>query len=78
MLLGTIRQTTSFAMSIDQSDVIDFISTTPEGKGVLTITDHLSWDMDFHLELLQDKINRYLQFIESGQIYEEYPQANNS
>ena len=28
-------------MSIEQKDIIDFISTSPDGKIVLTISDHL-------------------------------------
>lgn len=62
-------------MSVNQTDTIDFISTTPDGKVVLTISDHHSWDETWHLPLLQEKINAYLQFIESGQILEDYPKA---
>jgi hypothetical protein len=62
-------------MSIDQTNKIDFISTSPEGKVLLTISDHHTWDEDGHLQLLQDKINAYLQFIESGQIIDDYPTA---
>lgn len=63
-------------MSVEQTDKIDFISTSPEGEVVLTISDHLSWDEDGHLSLLQGKINVYLEFIESEQLLEEYPAAN--
>ena len=62
-------------MSINQTDKIDLIGTTPEGKVILTISDHHSWDETWHFQLLQDKINAYLQFIESGQIVEAYPNA---
>ena len=62
-------------MSVNQTDTIDVISTTPDGKVVLTISDHHSWDETWHFQLLQDKINAYLQFIESGQIFEDYPSA---
>lgn len=62
-------------MSIDKTNTIDFISTSPEGRIVLTISDHQSWSEDWHLQLLQDKINAYLQFIESGQLIEDYPTA---
>ena len=62
-------------MGVEQTDKIDFISTSPEEKVVLTISDHLSWD-DGHLSLLQDKINVYLEFIDSEQLLEEYPAAN--
>lgn len=63
-------------MSIDQLDKIDIISTTPAGEVVLHIADHLEWDSEKeHILLLQDKINAYLQFIESDQLLSEYPSA---
>jgi len=62
-------------MSINQTDIVDFISTTPDGKIMLTISDHYSWDETWHLQLLQDKINSYLQFIEGGQIFNDYPNS---
>ena len=62
-------------MSVNQTDTIDVIVTSPDGKVVLTISDHHSWDETWHLQLLQDKINAYLQFIESGQISDNYPNA---
>lgn len=63
-------------MSITELEKIDFISIDPEGIVRLTISDHLDWkDEEFHLRILQDKINRYLEFIESRQIYEKYPDA---
>ena len=66
-------------MSIDQTDKIDFIGTTLDEKVVLTISDHMEWDeAGEHMLLLQGKINAYLQFIEGGQIYEDYPKANSS
>jgi len=63
-------------MSIEQTKIIDFISITPEGSVVLTISDHLSWDVsNQHLLLLQDKLNSYLSYIESGEIYSSYPNS---
>ena len=63
-------------MSIEQLDKIDIISTGKNGRIVLTISDHLEWDGEGeHALLLQDKINAYLHFIETGQIFEEYPDA---
>lgn len=62
-------------MSINQSNIIDAISTTPEDKIVLTISDHHLWNESSHLAILQDKINSYLQFIESEQIFQDYPNA---
>lgn len=61
---------------IDQLDKIDIISTDKQGNIVLHITDHHDWDSEKeHVLLLQDKINAYLQFIESGQIFDDYPTA---
>ena len=66
-------------MSIDQKNKVDFISTSPEGKVVLTISDHLFWDeKNEHLLALQDKLNYYLGFIENGEIFDEYPAAKNN
>lgn len=63
-------------MSIDNPNLIDFISISPENKVVLTISDHFEWNDDNeHLLLLQNKINSYLEVIESNQIYKIYPDA---
>ena len=61
-------------MAIDNSRVIDFIGTIEQGNEViLTISDHLDWKLKMdHLLKLQSKINTYLDFIESGEIYQEY------
>ncbi|MGS0893246.1 DUF6572 domain-containing protein [Burkholderia stagnalis] len=65
-------------MSILDTNVIDVIGVDPE-KGIarLGISDHLEWSVGEveHLSLLQDKINSYLRFLESGEIYEHYPDA---
>jgi hypothetical protein len=63
------------SVAVDNPDVIDVVSTTrANGEVVLTIADHLEWD-DEHLLVLQVKINRYVEFIEGGQLAEEYPNA---
>src|SRR5207249_6231489 len=65
-------------MTIDQTDVVDFISRDPRTDEIyLAISDHLPWDEDakMHMFLLQEKVNAYLRFIESGEIYERYPAA---
>jgi hypothetical protein len=65
-------------MSVDNKDVIDFVSIDKDENAVLTITDHLEWDEENeHLLILQDKINTYLGAIESGELYEKYPKAVN-
>lgn len=61
-------------MSVEEKNKIDIITSNKEGILVLTISDHLEWDdKNEHLLILQDKINSYLDFIESGQIAESYP-----
>jgi len=63
-------------MSVDQVNVVDFVSRNKEGEIVLTISDHLAWNKTReHLFVLQEKINTYLRFVESGEIYEKYPEA---
>jgi hypothetical protein len=63
-------------MSVEDKNKIDSISTNKEDVVVLTISDHLGWDdRNEHLLILQEKINSYMDFIESGQIYESYPSA---
>ncbi len=61
-------------MSIDDPQVVDFISEASDGVVILTISDHLEWDKE-HLFKLQNKLNKYLSFIESGEVYESYPKA---
>ncbi len=64
-------------MSIEDKDKIDAISIRKsDGKVILSISDHLDWkDEHFHLVTLQEKLNAYIQFIEGGQIFEEYPKS---
>ena len=63
------------ALPVDKPDVIDMIGTQEaSGEVVLTISDHLEWDeANEHLLQLQEKINRYLAFIEAGELPEKYP-----
>jgi CRP-like cAMP-binding protein len=65
-------------MSIDQTGTVDIIHIDDESNDVvLTITDHLDWNTaeGEHLLLLQEKLNTYLRFVESGEILEQYPKA---
>ncbi|MFT3980772.1 MAG: hypothetical protein QM687_09910 [Ferruginibacter sp.] len=65
-------------MAIDNLTVVDAISIDLNGNAVLTISDHLEWCPDNeHILMLQNKINAYLAFIESGQLYKKYPNATN-
>ncbi len=63
-------------MSVDQTQVIDVVSKGKDGTIVLSISDHLDWkNTKQHLMILQEKINTYLSFVDSGEIYEKYPEA---
>lgn len=65
------------AVSVDNPNVVDAVGTDRATGGVvLTISDHLEWDAaNEHLVALHAKINSYLDFIQSGQLLEEYPAA---
>lgn len=65
-------------MTIEHSNKVDFISRNrQQGYVALTISDHLEWDEDNRkLLILQAKINGYLSFIRSGQLFETYPDAH--
>lgn len=55
-------------MSVIESGQVDGIAASDKKTLVLLITDHLDWENEHnHLMLLQDKINSYIAFIESGQ-----------
>jgi Family of unknown function (DUF6572) len=61
-------------MAVDEPGVVDIVSVDPSGCFVLTVSDHLDWsDTIAHQIVLQEKLNRYLAFIESGEIHEKYP-----
>ena len=64
-------------MSVDQRRIVDAIGTNmQDGHIVLTIADHLPFDGEAsRLQALQNKINDYLDFIESGELCQTYPAA---
>lgn len=63
-------------MGVETADTIDLIGVDNQtGRVVLTITDHLPWDSDEHLAVLQDKLNAYLRFVESGELLQKYSDA---
>jgi hypothetical protein len=62
-------------MSVAETDRVDAVGIEKEtGRIVLTIIDPFEWD-DSHVLLLQEKLNAYLRFVESGQLLSEYPSA---
>lgn len=64
-------------MSLEQLNTVDAIGLENEtGNVVLTIADSWDWtDKHCHLSALQEKMNAYFEFIESGQVWESYPDA---
>jgi L-ascorbate metabolism protein UlaG (beta-lactamase superfamily) len=64
-------------MSIEQPDVVDAVGIEKKtGDVVLTISDHLDWiDEQEHLRALQEKVDTYLRFVKSGELFEKYPET---
>jgi hypothetical protein len=63
-------------MTVEDVDKIDFVNIGV-GDVLLTISDHLDLGANEgeHLSVLQDKLNTYLEIIESGQLYAKFPRA---
>lgn len=60
-------------MAVDDLNVIDMVGTTTENIITLIISDHLGWtNIEEHLFLLQSKLNAYIQYIESGDLYQNF------
>jgi hypothetical protein len=64
-------------MAIEKPDTVDAVGVENDSEfAVLTIADAWDWqDERKHLLALQAKLNSYFRFIESGQIWESYPEA---
>lgn len=63
-------------VAIDQPNTVDIVALGKENTVLLTISDHLDWtDVNSHLYLLQEKVNTYLGYIESGQLYNQMEKA---
>src|SRR5689334_21372162 len=64
-------------MALEKLDVVDAIGIDKEtGVVCLTLIDAWGWDDErAHLLTLQEKLNRYLGFIESGEVREAYPKS---
>ena len=64
-------------MSVVETDSIDAIGVDNDMKRVfLSIIDSLAWDQEnVHLFTLQEKINTYLYFVESGELIKALPDA---
>jgi hypothetical protein len=64
-------------MTLQQTDVVDFLGIEKlSGDTVLTLVDDCDWsNVESHLSFLQAKLNTYLRFIESGEIYSVSPDS---
>lgn len=57
-------------MSVVESGVVDGIGLADNETMKMLITDHLDWQDEYqHLLMLQEKINSYIGFCESGQYH---------
>ena len=61
-------------MSIRKTNVVDWLGLEKGTNDLLlTVVDDEDWANEReHLELLQEKLNSYLAFIESGEVYERF------
>jgi len=59
-------------MSIEDPSTVDFLAIERGGtKLVLAISDHWEWSQPLdHVYALQEKMNTYAAFVESGQVWE--------
>jgi Family of unknown function (DUF6572) len=64
-------------VALDQPRTIDAVGINNDsGDAILTIADSWDWEDEHgHLQALQAKLNSYFEFIESGQIMDDYPAA---
>jgi hypothetical protein len=64
-------------MSLDATNEIDAVGIEKDtGVVVLSIVDSWTWENEkAHLDALQDKLNAYFAFVESGEIFSVYPNA---
>ena len=56
---------------------VDVVSLSPNGKDVvLSLVETRPWDGDGkNLLDMQEKLKNYLNYVESGQLYKQYPEA---
>ena len=60
-------------MRLNDPDTVDYLGLEKEtGCVVVTLVDDCGWEDEMqHLGLLQAKVNRYFDFIESGEVYQQ-------
>jgi hypothetical protein len=71
------REAGERGMSVSDASTIDIIGVERSTNcAVMAITDHLDWaDVEGHLEILQAKVNTYINIFESGELLRVYPDA---
>ena len=68
------RNRTALAVSIDDPDVIDFVTEDPTGHVVLVMVEGRQWDgSDDRLTELDNKINTYASFVFEKELVAKYP-----
>lgn len=62
-------------MTVQNRNVIDFVSVDPlSGTAYLSLIEERAWgDVGALLPDLENKLNTYLEYVESGQLLEDYP-----
>lgn len=56
-------------MTLEDSGTIDLVAFDPKGGVSLVIVDDLTWeDVNRHMFLIQEKVNAYCAFIQSGEL----------
>lgn len=63
-------------MSVTDMNKVDAMGISPDGSELcMLIADNLDWNEEYiHLDILQDKINAYISYLESGDWRKTYPQ----
>ena len=62
-------------MTLDKTGQVDLVAQR-EAEVRLVIVDHLDWADELeHFRLLQDKLNAYIAFFETGQLFESHPES---
>jgi hypothetical protein len=55
--------------------VIDVIAHNPDGSVILGVVDLTDWGTREKALMLQERINLCMEFLDSGQLYREFPQS---
>ena len=66
-------------MTVENPNQIDIIAGREDPPLVrLVVSDHLDWSAETdHLATLQEKLNHYMAFVETGELVAKYPQYAN-